>query len=74
MEQVVQVPQAPILQLPGTQHFVIEASDFPGSKTYMTENCNGCCPYLPHRGFGGNKLECRTCGGTGHKPGCQARR
>lgn len=51
---------------------VMQAKDFPGSNTYMTKHCGGCCPYLPHKGMFGD-LNCRECGNTGHKPGCQAR-
>lgn len=60
--------------LPGTtQPAALMAKDYEGSNTYMTRLCKGCCPYLPHRGGFGNDLTCRTCGNTGHKPGCQAR-
>ena len=76
LEIVAPAPYTPAIhQLPplSAPPMIFGAPDFEGTGTYMTRNCKGCCPYLPHRGGFGNELTCNTCNGTGHKAGCQAR-
>jgi hypothetical protein len=45
------------------------AADYPGSGTYGTPRCKGCCDVPHSNGLGG--MECNNCRNSGHVKGCK---